>query len=94
MNFTNYDSIHSSINIAPMASNHIDSPEEQPIVIEPVKVSICDVVNALLEAGGEISVPCTVEEFNEAFVKFKPARRACKLNLSWTDGVLNASARL
>jgi hypothetical protein len=87
MNFYNYDELPSS--------EPTPAPE-LPVnpVPEPESVNLCDKVSDLVTVGGDLSVPCTIEEFNEVFVKFKAERRACKLELSWTDGVLHASSRV
>jgi len=61
---------------------------------EPVDVDLSGKIEDILSSGGDLSVKCTLEEFNEVFTKFKPQRRACKLQLNWSDGVLNASARV
>ena len=88
MNFYDYNEIESSEEPA----NEVSLPVKP--APEPVGVSMCDRVNDLLESGGDISVSCTIEEFNEVFLKFKPERRACKLEVNWVDGVLHASARI
>lgn len=80
------------------SSKELD-PVKQPVSTvklssEPVDVDLSGKIKNLLSSGGELSVTCTIEEFNEVFVKFKPERRSCKLELNWADGVLNASARI
>lgn len=72
-----------------------DTPElVVPTTPEPKSLSISDKIDNLLVSGGEISVECNVEEFQHVLAKYKPQRRACKLELSWSDGLLHGSARL
>ena len=74
----------------PAAVEEAEAPV--PPALEPVSLS--DELDLLLLEGGELYAECSIEQFNEVFVKYRPQRRACKLELSWTDGVLHASARL
>ena len=58
-------------------------------VVEPVPssdVSLSDKIDLLLLDGGVLEATCSVEEFNEVFVKYKPERRACKLDMSYDAG--------